>query len=156
MKPECVLVGDLHLLYTTCFNSFVSMKILFPNMIKWVGRGGAKLHAELAREIRSAIGGGDGVVTMTVMEKMSLMKSVVYEALRIEPPVPSQYARVKHSFQIESYDAAFQIKEGEIMYDFQPFATKDPKIFDRRRSLFQIDSLEKKGGIVFYLILLCG
>ncbi|KAL8492341.1 hypothetical protein ACS0TY_023815 [Phlomoides rotata] len=120
-----------NLLYTTCFNSFGGMKILFPNMIKWVGRGGAKLHAELAREIRSAIGGGDGVVTMAAMEKMPLMKSVVYEALRIEPPVPSQYARAKRSFQIESHDAAFQIKEGEMMYGFQPFATKDPKIFDR-------------------------
>lgn len=68
---------------------------------------------------------------MAAMENMPLMKSVVYEALRIEPPVPSQYAKAKRDFVIESHDAAFQIKEGEMLYGFQPFATKDTKIFDR-------------------------
>ncbi|KAH6816945.1 allene oxide synthase [Perilla frutescens var. frutescens] len=121
-----------NLLYTTCFNSFGGMKILFPNMLKWVGRAGMKVHTELAREIRSAIksrGGGD--VTMAAMESMPLMKSVVYESLRVEPPVASQYAKAKRDFVVESHDAAFQIKEGEMLYGFQPFATKDPKIFDR-------------------------
>ncbi|CAI9757933.1 unnamed protein product [Fraxinus pennsylvanica] len=68
---------------------------------------------------------------MGAMERMPLMKSTVYEALRIEPPVPSQYAKAKQDFIIESHDAAFRIKEGEILYGFQPFATKDPRIFDR-------------------------
>ncbi|KAL0366150.1 UNVERIFIED_CONTAM: Allene oxide synthase 1, chloroplastic [Sesamum radiatum] len=120
-----------NLVFTTCFNSFGGLKIFFPNMLKWVGRAGVKLHAELAQEIRSAIKSNGGNVTMAAMENMPLMKSVVYEALRIEPPVPSQYAKAKRDFVIESHDAAFQIKEGEMLYGFQPFATKDPKIFDR-------------------------
>ncbi|KAF3639576.1 Allene oxide synthase 4 [Capsicum annuum] len=68
---------------------------------------------------------------MSAMEKMPLMKSVVYESLRIEPPVASQYGRAKKHIVIESHDALFEIKEGELLYGFQPFATKDPKIFDR-------------------------
>nr|AJD25174.1 cytochrome P450 CYP74A1 [Salvia miltiorrhiza] len=119
-----------NLVFATCFNTFGGMKIFFPNMLKWVGRAGARLHADLAREIRSAVK-SSGAVSMGAMESMPLMKSVVYEALRIEPPVPSQYAKAKRDFVIESHEAAFQIREGEMLYGFQPLATKDPKIFDR-------------------------
>ncbi|KAK2969413.1 hypothetical protein RJ640_020356 [Escallonia rubra] len=120
-----------NLLFTTCFNSFGGMKIFFPNMLKWIGRAGAKLHTELAQEIRSAVKSNGGEVTMAAMEQMPLMKSVVYESLRIEPPVASQYGRAKRDFIIESHDAAFEVKEGELLFGYQPFATKDPKIFDR-------------------------
>ena len=43
---------------------------------------------------------------MAAMEEMALMKSVVYESLRIEPPVALQYGRAKRDFVIESHDAA--------------------------------------------------
>ncbi|KAL2527506.1 Allene oxide synthase [Abeliophyllum distichum] len=33
-----------NLLFATCFNSFDGMKFFFPNMLKWVGRAGLKLH----------------------------------------------------------------------------------------------------------------
>ncbi|KAK4780693.1 hypothetical protein SAY87_016799 [Trapa incisa] len=59
------------------------------------------------------------------------MKSVVYGCLRIEPPVPLQYGKAKRDLVIESHDAAFEVKDGEMLFGFQPFATKDPKIFDR-------------------------
>ncbi|KAE8682161.1 Allene oxide synthase [Hibiscus syriacus] len=120
-----------NLIFATCFNSFGGMKIFFPNMLKWIGRAGVKLHTELATEIRSAIRSNGGKLTMAAMEQMPLMKSVVYEALRIEPPVPLQYGRAKKDFLIESHNAVFQVKEGEMLFGFQPFATKDPKIFER-------------------------
>ncbi|KAK9986172.1 hypothetical protein SO802_031123 [Lithocarpus litseifolius] len=62
---------------------------------------------------------------------MPLMKSVVYESLRIEPPVALQYGKAKKDLVIESHDAAFRVKEGEMLFGYQPFATKDPKIFER-------------------------
>ncbi|GLT58094.1 hypothetical protein SLA2020_310160 [Shorea laevis] len=120
-----------NLLFATCFNSFGGMKILFPNMMKWIGRAGVKLHTELAQEIRSVIKSNGGKVTMAAMEQMPLMKSVVYEALRIEPPVAQQYGRAKRDLLVESHDAIFEVKEGELLFGFQPFATKDPKIFER-------------------------
>nr|QUN00516.1 cytochrome P450 74A147 [Tripterygium wilfordii] len=120
-----------NILFAICFNSFGGLKILFPSMIKWIGSAGVKLHTQLAQEIRSAIKSSGGEVTMAAMEQMPLMKSVVYEALRIEPPVPTQYGKAKKDLIIESHDAAFEIKEGEMLFGYQPFATKDPKIFDR-------------------------
>jgi hydroperoxide dehydratase len=120
-----------NLLFATCFNSFGGMKFFFPSMIKLIGRAGVKLHTELAQEIRSVIRSNGGKVTMAAMEQMPLMKSVVYESLRIEPPVPLQYGRAKRDLIIESHDAAFKVKEGEMIFGYQPFATKDPKIFDR-------------------------
>ncbi|KAL2465153.1 Allene oxide synthase [Abeliophyllum distichum] len=88
-------------------------------------------HKKLAQEIRSVIRSNGGKITMSIMERMPLMKLVVYEALRIEPPVASQYAKAKRDFVVESHDAAFRIKECEFLFGFQPFATKDPRIFHR-------------------------
>ncbi|XP_021718709.1 allene oxide synthase 1, chloroplastic-like [Chenopodium quinoa] len=120
-----------NLIFTTCFNSFGGMKIFFPNMIKQIGRAGVNLHRRLAEEIRSAVRSNGGKLTMSAMEQMPLMKSVVYESLRIEPPVPLQFGRAKKDLLIESHDAAYEVKEGEMLFGFQPFATKDPRIFDR-------------------------
>ncbi|GAU14336.1 hypothetical protein TSUD_308960 [Trifolium subterraneum] len=119
-----------NLLFTTCFNSFGGMKLFFPNLLKWIGRSGVNLHRRLAEEIRSVVKSNEGKVSMAAMEQMPLMKSVVYEALRIEPPVPLQYGKAKHDFVIENHENSFQVKEGEMLFGFQPFATKDPKIFD--------------------------
>ncbi|XP_048444464.1 allene oxide synthase 1, chloroplastic [Pyrus x bretschneideri] len=120
-----------NLLFATCFNSFGGMKIFFPNMIKWIGRAGVGLHTRLADEIRTVVRSNGGKITMGAMEQMPLMKSVVYEAFRIEPPVPLQYGRAKKDLVIESHDAAFKVKKGELLFGFQPFATKDPRIFER-------------------------
>lgn len=120
-----------NLLFATCFNAYGGFKILFPSIVSLVGQAGVKLHAELAQEIRSALKSSGGKLTMAAMESMPLMKSVVYEVLRIQPPVPFQYAKAKRDLVIESHDAAFQVKAGEMMFGYQPFATKDPKIFVR-------------------------
>ena len=120
-----------NLLFATCFNSFGGMIIIFPAILKWVGRGGAKLHTQLAQEIRSVVKSNGGKLTMAAMEQMPLMKSTVYEAFRIEPPVALQYGKAKQDLVIESHDAAYQVKEGEMLFGYQPFATKDPKIFDQ-------------------------
>ncbi|KAK9053875.1 hypothetical protein SSX86_024950 [Deinandra increscens subsp. villosa] len=121
-----------NILFTICFNTFGGIKILFPNTLKWIGRAGTNLHTQLAAEIRGAIKThGGGKVTMAAMEQMPLMKSVVYESLRIEPPVALQYGKAKRDFTVESHDAVFEVKEGEMLFGYQPFATKDPKVFDR-------------------------
>ncbi|MED6122672.1 E1 ubiquitin-activating protein aos1 [Stylosanthes scabra] len=60
-----------------------------------------------------------------------LAGSVVYEAFRIDPPVPLQYGKAKQDMVIENHENCFQVKKGEMLFGFQPFATKDPKIFER-------------------------
>ncbi|OVA18606.1 Cytochrome P450 [Macleaya cordata] len=118
-----------NLVFLAGFNAFGGMKALFPALMKWVGLGGEKLHKDLVDEIRTVVK-SEGGVTFGAIEKMTLTKSVVYEALRIEPPVPYQYAKAKEDLVIQSHDASFQVKKGEMLFGYQPFATKDPKVFE--------------------------
>lgn len=117
-----------NLLFLTGFNSYGGTKLLFPALLKYVGSGGSDLHRRLAAEIRAVVA-EEGGITLAGLNKMSLAKSVVWEALRIEPPITSQYAKAKEDITITSHDASYIIKKGEIMFGYQPLATKDPKIF---------------------------
>lgn len=117
-----------NLVFMLGFNAQGGLVNQFPILIKWIGLGGGDLHKELAEEIRSVVR-EEGGVSLGALDKMTLTKSVVYEALRIEPAVPYQYARAREDLVVQSHDAAYQIKKGEMIFGYQPFATKDPKIF---------------------------
>ncbi|RZS08913.1 hypothetical protein BHM03_00039953 [Ensete ventricosum] len=135
-----------NILFATCFNSFGGLKFLFPSLVKWIGRAGAPLHGRLAEEVRTAvqeIGGGE--VTMRAIEAMPLTASAAYEALRIEPPVPLQYGRAKRDMVVASHDAAFQVRAGDMLFGYQPFATRDPRVFERAEE-FVADRFVGAGG----------
>ncbi|KAK4401589.1 Allene oxide synthase 3 [Sesamum angolense] len=117
-----------NLMFLTGFNSYGGTKVLFPALLKYVGTGGEDLHRRLAAEIRAVVK-EEGGVTLAALEKMSLSKSVVWEALRMEPPVQFQYAKAKQDITITSHDASYLIKKGETICGYQPIATKDPKVF---------------------------
>ncbi|KAK9071168.1 hypothetical protein SSX86_009736 [Deinandra increscens subsp. villosa] len=117
-----------NLVFLAGFNAFGGMKVLFPSLIKWIASGGESLHRRLADEIRSVMK-EEVQITFAALEKMPLTKSVVYETLRIDPPVPFQYATAREDIVVESHDSAFQIKKGETIFGYQPLATKDPKVF---------------------------
>ncbi|XVE94103.1 hypothetical protein REPUB_Repub01dG0252300 [Reevesia pubescens] len=118
-----------NLVFLAGFNAYGGMKVLFPGLIKWVALAGSKLHKKLAYEIRNVVK-AEGGVTLSALNKMVLTKSVVYEFLRIDPPVPYQYGKAKADLVVQSHDAAFEIKKGEMIFGYQPFATKDPKVFE--------------------------
>ncbi|CAN6286703.1 unnamed protein product [Urochloa humidicola] len=121
-----------NILFAMCFNSFGGMKILFPTLVKWLGRAGGRAHGRLATEVRDAVRAhGGGEVTMRALAEMPLVKSAVYEALRIEPPVAMQYGRAKRDMVVESHDYGFEVREGEMLFGYQPMATKDPRVFAR-------------------------
>lgn len=117
-----------NILFVLGFNSYGGLKIVAPTLMKWVGLAGEPLHRRLAQEIRAVVN-QEGGVTYNALEKMPLAKSVVWETLRIEPPVPYQYGKAKQDMIIESHVEAFEVKKGEMIFGFQPFATKDPKVF---------------------------
>ncbi|KAH7517903.1 hypothetical protein FEM48_Zijuj09G0113400 [Ziziphus jujuba var. spinosa] len=119
-----------NLVFLACFNAYGGMKVLFHTLIKWVGLAGEVLHRQLADEIRTVVK-EEGGVTFASLEKMSLTKSVVYEALRIEPSVPFQYGKAKDDLVVQNHDARFEIKKGEMIFGYQPFATKDPMVFEK-------------------------
>ncbi|KAI3815881.1 hypothetical protein L1987_15564 [Smallanthus sonchifolius] len=66
------------------------MKVLFSYLIEWIGSVRESLQRSLAEEIRSVVK-EEGDVTFSALEKMPLTKSAIYEALRIEPPVPFRF-----------------------------------------------------------------
>lgn len=117
-----------NLVFLAGFNAYGGMKAMFPALIKWVGSGGQDLHRRLAAEIRAVV--KQKGVTFSSLNEMTLTKSVVYEALRIEPPVPYQYGKAKSDFEIENHKSSFLIKKGEMLFGYQPIVTKDPAIFD--------------------------
>ncbi|CAI9288345.1 unnamed protein product [Lactuca saligna] len=43
--------------------------------------------------------------------------------------------RITCSLTIESHDAIFKVKEGNMLFGYHPFATKDPKVCDRAEEL---------------------
>ncbi|XP_060168326.1 allene oxide synthase 3-like [Lycium barbarum] len=120
-----------NLVFLAGFNAYGGMKVLFPALIKWVASGGKSLHTQLANEIRTTIKEEGGLVTLSAVNKMCLTKSTVYEVLRIEPPIPFQYGKAKEEIMVQSHDSTFLIKKGEMIFGYQTFATKDPKIFDK-------------------------
>ncbi|TVU47859.1 hypothetical protein EJB05_07473, partial [Eragrostis curvula] len=118
-----------NLLFATILNSYGGLKVLFPGILANVANAGQKLHENLVAEIRGAVAEAGGKVTFAALEKMELTKSVVLESLRLDPPVKFQYGRAKTDLQIESHDAVFQVKKGELLFGYQPCATKDARVF---------------------------
>ncbi|PIN12362.1 hypothetical protein CDL12_15015 [Handroanthus impetiginosus] len=117
-----------NLVFLAGFNAYGGMKAVFPSLMKWVGTAGEGLHRRLADEIRAVV--KKSGVNVTSLDQMILTKSVVYEVLRIEPPVPYQYGKAKEDFKIQNHENSFLIKKGEMLFGYQPIATKDPKVFD--------------------------
>uniref|UniRef100_A0A7N0TAD2 Allene oxide synthase n=1 Tax=Kalanchoe fedtschenkoi TaxID=63787 RepID=A0A7N0TAD2_KALFE len=134
-----------NLLFVTCFNSLGGVKVFFPALLKWIGLAGATWHRKIADEIRSVVRSNGGEVTIACLERMPLTKSTVYETLRIDPPVEFQYGKAKKDLIIESHDAAFEVKKGEMLFGYQPFATKDPVVFARPEE-FQPDRFVGEEG----------
>ncbi|XP_047952197.1 allene oxide synthase 3-like [Salvia hispanica] len=117
-----------NLMFVMGFNSYGGTKILFPALLKYVGGGGEDLHRRIAVEIRGVVE-EEGGVTLAALEKMSLVKSVVWETMRIEPPVQFQYGKAKEDLKISSHVATYVVKKGEMIFGYQPFATRDPLTF---------------------------
>ncbi|MCD7462746.1 Allene oxide synthase 3 [Datura stramonium] len=110
------------------FNSYGGLKVFYPSLIKWIGKAGPSLHTRLVKEIRTAVKEAGGV-TVSALEKMTLVKSVVYETLRMDPPVAFQCAKARKNIMISNHESSFLIKKDELIFGYQPLATKDPKIF---------------------------
>ncbi|GLJ09040.1 hypothetical protein SUGI_0100500 [Cryptomeria japonica] len=117
-----------NLVFTICFNTFGGMFIFFPSLIQRIATAGKQLHADLAEEIRGGIK-KHGELNIKALESMALLRSTVYEALRIDPPVPFQYGHAKEDLVVESHDGRYAVKKGEMLGGYQPFATRDPRVF---------------------------
>ncbi|PUZ74705.1 hypothetical protein GQ55_1G087000 [Panicum hallii var. hallii] len=121
-----------NLVFLAIFNAYGGYKIFLPHLVKWLARGGPELHARLAGEVRAVVPAG-GTITLAAVERMPLVKSVVWETLRVNPPVEFQYGRSREDTVVESHDAAYEVRRGEMLFGYQPLATRDERVFHRGR-----------------------
>lgn len=119
-----------NLLFLLCFNAFGGLMILLPNIIKRIVRVGGELQRNLAQEVRGAFRANNNSLDAQALNRMRLVRSTVYEVLRMDPPVPFQYAKAKEDFVLESHDARYRVKKGELLAGYQPMAMRDPHVFE--------------------------
>ncbi|KAJ9686478.1 hypothetical protein PVL29_015402 [Vitis rotundifolia] len=132
-----------NLLFVLGFNAFGGFTIFFPSLLSALS-GKPELQAKLREEVRSKIKPGTNL-TFESVKDLELVHSVVYETLRLNPPVPLQYARARKDFQLSSHDSVFEIKKGDLLCGYQKVAMTDPKIFDDPET-FVPDRFTKEKG----------
>ncbi|KAJ3691989.1 hypothetical protein LUZ60_012339 [Juncus effusus] len=118
-----------NIIFLTSFNAYGGIKALIVYILKYLAEAGPELHYKLVQEVRSIVQYNNGSVNPSDLEKMDLVKSVVYEVLRLNPPAEYQYGHAREDLIIESHDTAFKVKKGEMLFGYQPIATRDERIF---------------------------
>lgn len=123
-----------NMLFVLGFNAFGGFSVFLPFLVAKVG-GAPALRERLRDEVRRAMvgKGKDGEFGFaTVREGMPLVRSTVYEMLRMQPPVPLQFGRARRDFVLRSHGgAAYQVTAGEVLCGYQPLAMRDPEVFER-------------------------
>lgn len=108
------------------FNSYGGFSIFLPSLIDAIASNSA-LQEKLKKEAREK---GGSTLTFDSVKEMDLIQSVVYETLRMNPPVPLQYGRARKDFRLSSHDSVFHVKKGELLCGFQKLVMRDSVIFD--------------------------
>lgn len=98
-----------NILFVLGFNAFGGFSIFLPTLITTVGRDKNGLREKLRDEVRRVLKGTNGELGFEAVKQMELVKSTVYEILRLNPPVPLQYGRARNDFVLTSHDATFQV-----------------------------------------------
>ncbi|PRQ52730.1 putative cytochrome P450 [Rosa chinensis] len=116
-----------NLLFVLGFNAFGGFSVFLPSLVSAIASDTTGLQQRLVKEVRENAG---STLSFESVKDLQLVQSVVYETLRLNPPVPLQFARARKDFQLSSHDSAFEIKKGELLCGFQTQVMRDGKIFD--------------------------
>ncbi|KAM7495222.1 hypothetical protein LguiB_029831 [Lonicera macranthoides] len=116
-----------NLLFVMGFNAFGGLSLLFLALLGRLGSDTTGLQPRLRAEAREK---GGANLSFDSVKEMELIHGFVYESLRFQPTVPSQYGRAKKDFLLSSHDAVYEIKKGELLVGFLPVVMRDPKVYD--------------------------
>ncbi|PKI62222.1 hypothetical protein CRG98_017356 [Punica granatum] len=139
-----------NLLFILGFNAFGGFSIFLPALVNAIASDKTGLQERLRKEVREKLGGPGAELSFESVKEMELVKSVVYETLRLNPPVPTQFARARKDFQIKSHDSVFDIKQGELLCGYQKLVMRDPKVFDDPEK-FNPDRFMQNSDLLNYL-----
>ncbi|GAB2274926.1 hypothetical protein Dimus_009695 [Dionaea muscipula] len=115
-----------NLLFILGFNAFGGFSVFFPTLLSILLKDSEGVQRKLREEVRS----GTSTLSFESVKQMPLLQSFVYEALRLNPPVPIQYGRARKDFQLRSHESAFEVKKGELLCGYQKLVMRDPKVFE--------------------------
>ncbi|KAK1439814.1 hypothetical protein QVD17_05636 [Tagetes erecta] len=116
-----------NLLFILGFNAFGGFSIFFLSLLASLESDKTGIQEKLRKEVREK---ADSGLSFKSVQEMDLVKSFVYETLRLNPPVPLQYGRARKDFDLSSHDSVFKVRKGELLCGFQALVMKDPKVFD--------------------------
>uniref|UniRef100_A0A0A0K5I0 13-hydroperoxide lyase n=2 Tax=Cucumis sativus TaxID=3659 RepID=A0A0A0K5I0_CUCSA len=138
-----------NLIFTMGFNAYGGFSLFFPVLLDRILNDKTGLQQRILKEVRSKSSSG---LTFESVKEMDLIYSIVYETLRLDPPVPSQYARARKDFKLTSYNSTYNIKKGELLCGYQPLVMRDPEVFDEPEA-FNPDRFrgEKGAALLDYL-----
>ncbi|XP_022845560.1 fatty acid hydroperoxide lyase, chloroplastic [Olea europaea var. sylvestris] len=136
-----------NLLFILGFNAFGGFTIFFLALLSAIGdQKSTGLHEKLRDEVRQKSGSNSNTLSFESVKDMELVQSFVYETLRLNPPVPSQFARARKDFKLTSHDAVYEIKKGELLCGYQPLVMKDAKVFEESPATFLYDRFTREKG----------
>lgn len=131
-----------NLIFTLGFNAYGGFSIFLPVLLDRILKDKTGLQQRIIEEVRAKSVSG---LTFESVKEMELVYSVVYETLRLDPPVPSQFGRARKDFQLSSNDAVFNVKKGELLCGFQPLVMRDPTVFEEPE-VFKPDRFRDEKG----------
>ncbi|KAF5189563.1 Allene oxide synthase protein [Thalictrum thalictroides] len=117
-----------NLIFVLGFNAFGGFSVFLPSLIDSLGSSNNEIQEKLRKEVRQVV--GSSPLSFELVKKLDLVQSFVYETLRLKPPVRAQFARARKDFVLSTHDSGFEVKKGELLFGYQPFAMRDPKVFD--------------------------
>lgn len=132
-----------NLLFVLGFNAYGGFSVFLPGLVSTILSDTTGLQAKLRKEAREK---GGPTLSFDSIKEMPLIQSVVYETLRLNPPVPIQYGRARKDFQLSSHDSVYDIKKGELLCGYQKLVMKDPKIFNEPESFKPDRFMNEKGS----------
>ncbi|KAK8674244.1 hypothetical protein V6N13_112538 [Hibiscus sabdariffa] len=139
-----------NLIFVLGFNAFGGFSVFLPSLFDAVASDKTGLQARLREEVRK-LSDPSTSLSFNSVKDMELVNSVVYETLRLYPPVVLQYARARKDFELTSHDSVFDIKKGELLCGYQPLAMRDGKVFDEPESFKPDRFVGEEEGLLNYL-----
>nr|AYV88860.1 cytochrome P450 oxidase CYP74B29 [Polygala tenuifolia] len=132
-----------NLLFIMGFNAFGGFSVFLPSLINIIGSDKTGLQEKLRKEVREK---GGSTLSFASVKEMELVQSVVYETLRLNPPVPLQFGRARKDFQLSSHESSYDIKKGELLCGYQPLVMRDSKVFEDPERFIPDRFTEEKDG----------
>ncbi|VFQ62159.1 unnamed protein product [Cuscuta campestris] len=120
-----------NLVFVLGFNAVGGFSIFLPALLGALGdeKNAGYIQGRLRKEVREVAGTHPENLSFEKVKEMGLVQSFVYETLRLNPPVPTQFARARKDFQLSSHESSYEVKKGELLCGYQPLVMRDPKVF---------------------------